>query len=253
MNKKLTLIIGKKNLSPKAYGIIAIVIGLLGYGLYHWVQSPTLSKPTHHLANNYADAYKATLTLKDGSTIVMQPVRNTAEDFQNLSKVYTEPTCATMMTNGQPWAEKSIKGNQMFYTLSWELFHDLQRSGVKSPQPMTLAFLVFDDKGTLLGDMGLQQEKDRLDEVFFNVMPSARRKGVGYIGGRHLIELYEKYFPGKALGANILPHNMPSQKLMTKLGFTRKKDKSGTQEIVHMYGRIYELWERRATPQEQKA
>ncbi len=245
MITKYKVIEGTKGLSKKMYGILGVAVALVSYGAYHWISSPILERPKESIQReSYGEAYKATLTLKDGSTIILQPIKNTQEHFKELRITHTEPSCAAMMTSGKPWTEQMTKGNQMVYAFSWELFHDLQKSGKTVTQPMTLGFLVFDDKGKLLGDMGLQTEKDRLDEVFFNLLPEARRKGIGYVGGMHLIEFYEKYFGKKGLGANILPHNIPSQKLMMKLGFTRKKGANGKQATVDMHGRIYELWER---------
>jgi RimJ/RimL family protein N-acetyltransferase len=245
MINKFKIIEGTKGLSKKAYGVLALLIVLAGYGAYHWISTPHLKRPEQSAQKgNYAEAYKVSLALKDGSTIILQPIKNTQDHFRQLRITHTEPSCAAMMTSGKPWTEEMTKGNQMVYAFSWELFHDLQKSGKVVTQPLTLGFLVFDEKGLLLGDMGLQTEKDRADEVFFNILPEARRKGIGYIGGRYLIEFYEKYFGKKALGANILPHNIPSQKLMIKLGFTRKKGADGKQAIVPMHGRSYELWER---------
>jgi len=246
MRKKYTVVEGKKGFSKKVYGLSLLLLALIGYGVYHWLSAPFLERTRQesHSQKSYVEAYKVTLPLKDGSSITLMPIKNTQDHFKNLYKIYTEPSCAAMMTSGEPWSEKATRGNQMLYSLSWELFHDLQKMGTSKTQPLTLGFLVFDDKGTLLGDMGLQVEKDRADEVFFNVLPEARRKGIGYVGGKHLIEFYKQYFSDKPLGANILPHNIPSQKLMTKLGFKRKKGPTGESEKTHMYGRTYELWER---------
>ena len=245
MIAKLKLIEGTKGLSKKAYGTLALLVVLMGYGAYHWISAPVLKRPEQAgQKGNYTEAYKVSLTLKDGSTVILQPIKNTQDHFRHLRITHTEPTCAAMMTSGKPWTEQMTKGNQMVYAFSWDLFHDLQKSGKAITQPLTLGFLVFDDKGVLLGDMGLQKEEGRADEVFFNLLPEARRKGIGYAGGLYLIEFYEKYFGRKPLGANILAHNIPSQKLMTKLGFTRKQGVNGKQETLIMHGRTYELWER---------
>lgn len=250
MTKKYEVILGGKTSNKLLYVLALLGVLVSGYGLYHWIGTPSLQKAENSdLSKSYKTAYKVSLSLKDGSTITMVPITNSTKDFHYLYTIYTEPTCAAMMTNGKPWSEQSTKANQMLYAFSWELFHDLQRTGAHNKNPLTLGFLIFDDKGLLIGDAGLQTEKDgRADEVFFNVMPEARRKGVGYETGKHLIQFYEKHFGKKPVGANILPTNVPSQTLMKKLGFKKLFNKDGTTRTSLSGGRTYELWDRPAGP-----
>ena len=116
--------------------------------------------------------------------------------------------------------------------------------GNLSTKPLTLGFLLFDENGILLGDVGIQTEKESADEIFFNTLPSARRKGVAFESGKYLIKFYEKHFGKKPMGANILSHNTPSQNLMKKLGFKPLKNANGTPKVKTSHGRDFELWER---------
>jgi RimJ/RimL family protein N-acetyltransferase len=246
MTQKYTLILGGKKPSRFMYALALLGFLLAGYGLYHWASGPKIEKSTAPLSQGYKAAYKVSLPLKDGSMITMVPITNSKKDFNDLYTIYTEPSCAAMMTSGKPWSEKSTRNNQMLYAFSWDLFHDLQRTNSPSKDPLTLGFLIFDENGILIGDAGLQTEKEkgRADEVFFNVMPDARRKGIGYETGKHLIQFYEKHFGKKPMGANILPDNIPSQNLMKKLGFKKLFNKDGTVKTSLSGGRTYELWER---------
>ncbi len=246
MIQKYKLIQGGKSPSKLVYGLAVLAFLGITYGIYHWVNAPRIGKVQESsLSKSYKEAYKASLTLRDGSTITIVPITQSKKDFNDLYTVYTEPTCAAMMTSGKPWSEQSTRANQTLYAFSWELFHDLQRTGSPEKKPLTLGFLIFDDKGILLGDVGLQTEKgDRADEVFFNVLPDARRKGIGYETGKHLIQFYEKHFGKKPVGANILATNKPSQNLMKKLGFKKLFNKDGSVKTSMSGGREYELWER---------
>lgn len=246
MTQKYKLIQGGKGSNRFFYAATLLGFFLVSYGIYHWVSAPQLEKGQASLLNkSYKEAYKASLTLKDGSTITIVPITQSKKDFNDLYTVYTEPSCAAMMTSGKPWSEQSTKANQTLYAFSWELFHDLQRTGSVEKKPLTLGFLIFDDKGILLGDVGLQTEKEgRADEVFFNVLPDARRKGIGYETGKYLIQFYEKHFGKKPVGANILPNNLPSQNLMKKLGFKKLFNSDGSIKTSMSGGREYELWER---------
>ena len=224
---------------------VALIVGLLGFGIYQWMTPGTLAKPKSALSASYSDHYKSRITLKDGSTAYLVPVKNTQDHFKHLRDIHTDPSCAANMTDGKPWADRATKGNQMLYAFSWQLFHDLKRSGKTSTKPMTLAYLILDENGTLLGDVGIQKEKgERLDEVFFNTMPAARRKGVAYASGKHCIKFYEKHVGTQPMGANILPDNKASQNLMTKLGFKPLFDKNGKRDTTTTNGRLYELWKR---------
>lgn len=216
--------------------------GLLGGVLYGW-NKPSLERP--YAYQGYKEAYRKTLTLRDGSTITLVPATLDQKDFDSLSAIYKDPSCAAKMTNGTPWPDKAIKNNQTFYAYSWELFYDLEKSNLPHQEPLTLSFLIFDEKGQLVGDIGLQAEHGaRNDELFFNILPAFRRRGVAYTGSQYLIEFYHQHFGNKPLGANILPHNKPSQGLVKKLGFKPLFNADGSRRTVIMHGRVFELWER---------
>lgn len=244
--KNYTLIKGR-NLSKRGlYFVVGLLTLSIVYGAYNWLKGPRLERPktAAHYSSNYSDLYKGTITLKDGSKAFLVPVKKSQEHFRHLHSIHQEPSCAAMMTGGKPWPEKSSRNNQLLYALSWELFHDLKKVGATSTKPLTLGFLLFDERGILLGDVGIQTQEEHADEIFFNTLPTARRKGVAFESGKYLIKFYEKHFGKKPMGANILPHNKPSQNLMKKLGFKALKKADGTPEVKVSHGRDFALWER---------
>lgn len=223
---------------------VIAALALVAFGIHHWNKPPTLERSKSTASASYFETYRGEITLKDGSKAYLVPVTNSQDHFKYLRTIHKDPSCAANMTDGKPWPDKATKGNQTFYAFSWQLFHDLQRSGQTSTKAITLAFLIFDEAGHLLGDVGIQREKDRLDELFFNTLPAARRKGVAYAAGKYCIALYEKYMGKNPLGANILPANKPSQMLMRKLGFKPLFDAKGKRAVTYTHGRLYELWKR---------
>jgi RimJ/RimL family protein N-acetyltransferase len=132
------------------------------------------------------------------------------------------------MRDGKPWPDTIVDNTYYANAASWELFDDLKKTGITTTKPLTLAFLIYDMNGEVVGDAGIQTVNRGVEaEIHFNIMPKFRRKGIGYTASRFLIEFFKAHFKGDKIAATVMPHNKASQGLLKKLGMKPKCDKVG--------------------------
>ena len=240
---------GKPSSKKALYIIILLLACGIGYGVYSFTSGPKLAAPTKSqktLPASVVGAYTKTVTLKNGEQATIVPVTMSQKHFDDMKVIHRDPSCTAMMTAGKPWPIESIRNNQILYAYSWETFHDLKKAGADKTEPFTLGFLIYDKDGKLMGNGGIQKIKDLPDELFFNTLPHARRKGVAYAVGKHSQAFYDQHFGKRTTGVQVLPGNAASESLVKKLGFKPILDKDGQHKLKYhpRYNRSYALYER---------
>lgn len=180
------------------------------------------------------EKYSKTLTTEKGFTFKVEPITYDEKYKHDKGLVVKEPSNAKFMRDGKPWPDNVINNMHHVYAASWETFDDLKKVGITTTNPLTLGFVLYDQDGKVVGDAGIQTVRRGLEaEIFFNVMPDYRRKGVGYAVSKHLIEFFKTYFKGDKIAATATPNNVASKGLLRKLGMRPKCDKAGKPMQYH--------------------
>lgn len=178
------------------------------------------------------EKYSTTITTPKGFTFTMEPITLDEKYLKDKGTVVKEPSNAKYMRDGKPWPDRIINNMHLVYAANWETFDDLRKIGIKTSKPLTLAFVIYDEKGNLVGDAGIQTVRRGLEpEIFFNVMPDFRRKGVAMAASKYLIEFYKTHFTGDKIAATAMPNNVASRTLLKKLGMQPKCDAKGKQMV----------------------
>ncbi len=180
------------------------------------------------------EKYSKTLTTEKGFTFKIEPITYDEKYKHDKGFVVKEPSNAKFMRDGKPWPDSVIDNMHNVYAASWETFDDLKKVGITTTKPLTLAFVLYDENGNVVGDAGIQTVRHGLEaEIFFNVMPDFRRKGVGYTVSKYLINFFKTHFKGDKIAATATPDNVASKNLLRKLGMKPKCDKAGKPMAYH--------------------
>jgi len=191
------------------------------------------------------EKYSQVVTTDKGFIFKVEPITYDEKYKKDKGLVVKEPSNAKFMRDGNPWPDDIIDYMHHVYATSWETFDDLKKAGIKTTNPLTLAFVLYDDKGNIVGDAGIQTVRRGLEaEIFFNIMPEYRRKGIGYAVSKYLIDFYRNNFKGDKIAATAMPHNKASKGLLIKLGMTRKCDKKGNPMVYRneKYGKNFDIF-----------
>lgn len=168
----------------------------------------------------YADTYTKKLTIPNGDTFDLIPIRDTQEDLNGYISLLRDPDTVSMQRDSKPWPVPMIKSTFNYYVTSWMTFDDLKKAGIKPGTVMGVCFLVHKD-GKVLGSGGIQKNTrgEGPTEIYFSFLPPYRGKGLGTAMGKAIIQFYEQEYGRLPMEAIVRPENLPSKKLLTKLGF----------------------------------
>jgi RimJ/RimL family protein N-acetyltransferase len=197
-------------------------------------------------------AVETTLTvhLKDGSQAIIRPITGAPEDKKAMYSILKDPDTCRTMRDGTIWPDQSIDNTYAYYVANWQTFKDLESLGIKDHK-LTFGFLIFSREGTPMGLGGIQNStrNEPYNELYFAFLPAYRHKGLGKQFGQFLMKFDHSVFGDRILEAIILPDNIPSKKLMIKLGFSPRLDPKG-KPLSHRFSRwgnrLYEIY--RYTP-----
>jgi len=195
-----------------------------------------------------------TVTLKNKTEALIRPVTASPQDKKALYTILKDADTCRSMRDGTPWPDKFIESNYAYYVSSWQIFNDLESLGIKDHK-LTFGFLIFSPNGEVMGLGGIQNStrNEPYNEIYFEILPPYRNKGLGKHFGQFLMRFYKSIFGDKILEAIMVQDNQPSKILLTKLGFKPRLDKQG-HPMSHAFprwgNRVYDIY--RYTPSENK-
>lgn len=185
----------------------------------------------------------AVWALKDGTQVTIRPISADESDRQRLYKILKDPDTQKFQRDGKPWPDASIEGTYWAYVTYWKTLKDLFNLGIK-PKKISLCFLVIGPKGKIVAMGGIQKSKrdELLHEIYYAILPTYRRQGLGTKIGRFIMDFHRKLYGNKILEATVVPENKPSIVLLKKLGFMPKRDARGVPEFTMTYNRRYDIY-----------
>lgn len=188
--------------------------------------------------------------LKDGTQVTIRPITANPQDKKFMYAVLKDADTCRTMRDGTLWPDQSIESTYTYYVANWQTFNDLESLGIKDHQ-LTFGFLIVSADGKPVGIGGIQNStrNEPYKELYFAFLPPYRNKGLGKQFGQFLMKFHKSIFGDKILEAIIVPDNIPSKLLVTKLGFLPRLDVKGT-PVTHRFprwgNRLYDIY--RYTP-----
>lgn len=185
-------------------------------------------------------------SLKDETTVIMEPVQKSNNSKDIMYAVLKDPDTCKTMRDGLPWPDAVIDNTFDYYVAAWETYDDMRNLGV-TDHDLSFAFILKTADGQPVGLGGLQNSSrpNKAKEVYFELLPPYRQKGLGTQFGQYLVALHKKMYGDMPLEAAVVPENKPSKALLKRLGFKPLKDKNGN-TVVHRFpkynNRAYEIY-----------
>lgn len=191
-----------------------------------------------------------TVRLKDGSQAIIRPITANPTDKKLMYTILKDADTCRTMRDGTLWPDESINNTYAYYVTNWQTFNDLQSLSIKDHN-LTFGFLIVSPDGKVIGLGGIQNSTrdEPYKELYFAFLPPYRNKGLGKQFGQFLMKFHHSLFGDRILEAIILPDNIPSQKLIKKLGFLPRLDNKGKQashSFARWGNRVYNIY--RYTP-----
>lgn len=192
----------------------------------------------------------AQFTLKDNTQVVVRPITNTPKDKASMYQVLKDPDTCKTMRDGLPWPDKAIDNTYLYYVAAWQTFNDLESLGV-TDHNLTFSFIIHTIDGKVVGLGGIQNStrNEPYKEIYFELLPPYRRKGLGKKFATFLIDFHKGVYGNRPIEAVVVPENKASKGLLGKLGFKPRRNADGT-PASHAFprwgNRVYEIF--RYTP-----
>lgn len=173
---------------------------------------------------SYATKYTRTIQDAQGNTYKMVPVEKSELALQGYISIVTDPDTASTMRDLKPWPVDMAKNTFQYYIASWTTFDDLKVAGVNPLPVMGVCFLLHTEDNKIAGSGGIQSSTRPQDasapEIYFALLPPYRSKGLGTAFGKEIMHFFKENYGDRSLEAIVRPNNIPSKKLLAKLGFS---------------------------------
>ncbi len=180
--------------------------------------------------------------LPDGTKAILRPLRETPSDLKILYTILKDSDTTRMQRDGTPWPDASIQGTFNAYVAYWKIMKDFEKLGLQPSSSIPALFLVVGEQNQAIGFGGIQKNmRDKtVDEIHYALLPPYRRKALGTKMGTFIMEFYKKIYGDRPLQAIVVPENVPSRRLLSKLGFRPLLDEKGKQKF-----HLFKVWKNR--------
>ena len=195
----------------------------------------------------------AHFTLKDNTQVVVQPITSNPKDKASMYQILKDPDTCKTMRDGLPWPDVYIDSTYAYYVAAWQTYNDLESMGV-TDHNLTFAFVIHTTDGRAVGLGGIQNSTrgDPYKEIYFELLPPYRRKGLGQKFAKFLISAHKSIYGNRMIEAVVVPENTASKGLLKKIGFKPKIGKDGkiaTHRFPKYGNRMYEIFQYKPSAQ----